>query len=87
MGGNVGVQSSAIVVQGLANLTIKKSDIITKLSRLLKSNSIHANLNKGYSILTDNNKIIKRSIKTHKGRSIKAKLYEGELELIVKKTN
>ena len=33
MGGNVGVQSSAIVVQGLANLTIKKSDIITKLSR------------------------------------------------------
>ncbi len=62
-------------------------DIITKLSRLLKSNSIHANLNKGYSILTDNNKIIKRSIKTHKGRSIKAKLYEGELELIVKKTN
>ena len=62
-------------------------DITTKLSRLLKSNSIHANLNKGYSILTDNNKIIKRSIKTHKGRSIKAKLYEGELELIVKKTN
>ena len=33
MGGNVGVQSSAIVVQGLANLTIKKSDIINKLSR------------------------------------------------------
>ena len=33
MGGNVGVQSSAIVVQGLADLTIKKSDIINKLSR------------------------------------------------------
>ena len=60
-------------------------DMITKLSRLLKSNSIHANLDKGYSILTDNNKIIKKSIKTHKGQSIKAKLYEGELELIVKK--
>ena len=72
------------------NIIEKKNlskDITTKLSRLLKSNSIHANLNKGYSILTDNNKIIKRSIKTHKGQSIKAKLYEGELELIVKKTN
>lgn len=35
MGGNVGVQSSALVVQGLANHTISKSDIIPKLFREL----------------------------------------------------
>ena len=35
MGGNVGVQSSALVVQGLANNTIGKGDIIPKLFREL----------------------------------------------------
>jgi len=35
MGGNVGVQSSALVVQGLANHTIGKGDFISKLLREL----------------------------------------------------
>ncbi len=35
MGGNVGVQSSALVVQGLANHTISKGDIVPKLFREL----------------------------------------------------
>lgn len=35
MGGNVGVQSSALVVQGLANQTIGRGDIISKLLREL----------------------------------------------------
>ena len=60
---------------------------LTKLSRLMHSNSLSSNLMKGYSILTINNKIIKSSISTKEKDIVKAKLNEGILNLIVKKIN
>jgi len=55
--------------------------------RLLYSNSIASNLKKGYSILSYNSKIIQSSKNLKKGQNIQAKLYDGNLNLEVKKTN
>ena len=55
--------------------------------RLLNSNSISANLKKGYSILTNKQKIIKSIKGTRINTSIKAKLKDGSLDLDIKKIN
>ena len=60
---------------------------LLKLSRLLYSNSIAANLKKGYSILTKKNKIVKNSKNIKKDDSMNARLQEGSLEIVVKKIN
>ena len=60
---------------------------LTKLSRLMNSNSIASNLKKGYSILTVDNKIIKNSSFIREKDKVKAKLNKGTLNLIVKKIN
>ena len=60
---------------------------LLKLSRLLYSNSIAANLKKGYSILTKKNKIVKTSKYINKGDNINARLQKGSLEIVVKKIN
>jgi len=58
-----------------------------KLNRLLYSNSINSNLNKGYSVLTKNNKIIKSSKQIKDQDSISAKLADKSIDLIIKKIN
>jgi Exonuclease VII, large subunit len=58
-----------------------------KFNRILYSNSIKANLKKGYSVLTSKNKLLKNSTKTKKGELIKAHLEKGKIDLIVKKIN
>ena len=55
--------------------------------RLLNSNSISANLNKGYSILMKKNKIIKSVKGVKKNLNLKAKLMDGDIEVNVKKIN
>ena len=65
---------------------ISKENLL-KLSRLLYSNSIAANLKKGYSILTKKNKIVKTSKNIKKNDSMKARLKNGSLEIVVKKIN
>ncbi len=55
--------------------------------RLLNSNSVLSNLKKGYSILTNKNKIVKSVKNINKHSNIRAKLYDGEIELNVKKIN
>ena len=60
---------------------------LLKLSRLLYSNSIAANLKKGYSILTKKNKIVKNSKDIKKNDSMNARLQEGSLDIVVKKIN
>ena len=60
---------------------------LLKLSRLLYSNSIAANLKKGYSILTKKNKIVKTSKNIKTNDSMKARLQNGSLEIVVKKIN
>ncbi len=61
-------------------------DLKSKI-RLLKSNSISKNLEKGYAILTDKNKIIKSVKNINKENNIKAKLLDGSLDLSIKKIN
>ena len=65
---------------------ISKENLL-KLSRLLYSNSIAANLKKGYSILTKKNKIVKTSKDIKINDSMKAQLQNGSLEMVVKKIN
>ena len=65
---------------------ISKENLL-KLSRLLYSNSIAANLKKGYSILTKKNKIVKTSKDIKINDSMKAQLQNGSLEIVVKKIN
>ena len=65
---------------------ISKENLL-KLSRLLYSNSIAANLKKRYSILTKKNKIVKTSKDIKINDSIKAQLQNGSLEIVVKKIN
>ncbi len=67
------------------NLSSKEN--LLKLSRLLYSNSISANLQKGYSILTKKNKILKSSSNIKKNDKIKARLGKGKLEVVVNKIN
>ena len=70
----------------IQNELIAKENFI-KLSRLLYSNSVNSNLKKGYAILTKQNKLIKNSNKLKEQEEIKAKIYKGYLDLIVKKIN
>jgi len=65
---------------------ISKENLL-KLSRLLYSNSIAANLKKGYSILTKKNKIVKTSKHIKINDSMKAQLQNGSLGIVVKKIN
>jgi len=65
---------------------ISKENLL-KLSRLLYSNSITSNLKKGYSILTKKNKIVKTSKNIKTNDSMKARLQNGSLEIVVKKIN
>lgn len=72
------------------NIVEKKlisKETLLKLSRLLYSNSIAANLKKGYSILTKKNKIVKTSKDIKINDSMKAQLQNGSLEIVVKKIN
>ena len=65
---------------------ISKENLL-KLSRLLYSNSITSNLKKGYSILTKKNKIVKTSKNIKTNDSMKVRLQNGSLEIVVKKIN
>ena len=60
---------------------------LAKFFRLLHSNSLVSNLQKGYSILTFGNKIIKNSNSLKNEDKVKARLNKGALNLIVKKIN
>ena len=55
--------------------------------RLLKSNSISANLKKGYAILMDKRKIIKNTKKVAIGDQLSVKLIDGTISIKVKKIN
>ena len=55
--------------------------------RLLNSNSIPTNLKKGYSILMQNDKIIKTVKDTKVNKDLNLKLSDGSLEVKVKKIN
>jgi len=68
------------------NVTFKKENYI-KLSRLLNANSITANLNKGYSILTKKNKIIKSSKFLKTKDNVNVQLYEGTIKAKVEEIN
>mgnify|MGYP001164872707 CR=1 FL=1 len=56
-------------------------------TRLLNSNSIATNLNKGYSILMKNDKIIKTIKDTKVNKDLNIKISDGSLEVKVKKIN
>ncbi len=71
----------------LIEIKSQSKEKILKFNRLLYSNSINANLKKGYSVLTSKNKLLKNSTKTKKGELIKAHLEKGKIDLIVKKIN
>ena len=55
--------------------------------RLLISNSISTNLKKGYSILMNNNKIIKTTEDIKINTNLKVKISDGSLEVKIKKIN
>jgi len=55
--------------------------------RLLISNSISTNLKKGYSILMNNNKIIKTTKDIKINANLKVKISDGSLEVKIKKIN
>ena len=55
--------------------------------RLLKSNSISANLKKGYAILMDKRKIIKNTKKVAIDDQLSVKLIDGTISIKVKKIN
>ena len=60
---------------------------LLKFSRLLVSNSLQANLNKGYAILSKNNKIINSIKKINQDEKIQAILKDGKIKLTLKKIN
>ncbi len=62
------------------------NNLISNL-RLLNSNSISSNLKKGYSILTNRNNIVKDKKNLKLNQSLKAKISNGSIEVIVKKIN
>ncbi len=70
----------------LNNYKIKKDNLNSNV-RLLSSNSISKNLEKGYSILVTDDKIINSTKKIKLNDVVKAKLKEGSLKLKVKKIN
>ena len=55
--------------------------------RLLNSNSISSNLKKGYSILMDKKKIVKRRKKITTDDQLSVKLIDGTIDIKVKKIN
>ena len=70
----------------LNNYRIKKDNFNSNV-RLLSSNSISKNLEKGYSILVNDDKIINSTKKIKLNDVVKAKLKEGSIKLKVKKIN
>ena len=73
--------------QNLKNNISNNNKNFEKLSRLLYSNSISSNLKKGYSIVSNNKKIIKTKKELKKNNNIKVQLYDGTINLKVKETN
>ena len=65
---------------------INKNKLVSN-ARLLNSNSIMTNLNKGYSIIMDKNKVVKSIDKIKINKKLSAKLKDGLLEVDVKKIN
>ena len=59
--------------------------IFENIVRLLKSNSIESNLKKGYVLLKNKNKIIKRSIELNKEENIKIKFFDKTINAEIKK--
>ncbi len=77
--------------KNLENIVIdkfKKNNINLKSNiRLLNSNSVASNLKKGYSILMKKNKIIKSTKDVEIHQELKAKLFDGQIEINIKKIN
>ncbi len=72
------------------NILNKHRDMIEKLksnARLLHANSISSNLQKGYSILMDKNKIVKSAKKITTDDKLSVKLIDGTIDIKVKKIN
>ena len=67
---------------------IKESTFQLKSNiRILKSNSVSENLNKGYVLLKRNNKLIKRSKELKDQESIKIKFFDKQITAKIKKIN
>jgi len=75
------------VEKNIVEKQLVSKENLLKLSRLLYSNSIAANLKKGYSILTKKNKIVKTSKNIKTSDVMKARLQKGSLKIVVKKIN
>ena len=75
------------VEKNIVEKKILLKENLIKLSRLLYSNSINANLKKGYSILSKKNKIVKTLKDIKKDNNLKVRLQDGSLEIVVKKIN
>ncbi len=73
--------------KSISEKNIKSKNDLLKFSRLLLSNSIQANLNKGYAILSKNNKIINSIKKINQDEKIQAILKDGKIKLTLKKIN
>ncbi len=72
------------------NILNKYRDMLEKLKsnvRLLHANSISSNLQKGYSILMDKNKIVKSAKKITTDDKLSVKLIDGTIDIKVKKIN
>jgi len=67
----------------LANIYNDKLEKYKSNIRLLNSNSISANLKKGYSILMDKNKIVKNSKKINIDDKLSVKLIDGTIHIKV----
>jgi len=75
------------ITKNISEREITSKQNLIKLSRLLYSNSVHANLKKGYSILSKKNTILKTTKYIKKNDKINARLQQGTLEVVVKKIN
>jgi exonuclease VII large subunit len=60
---------------------------LNKLIRILKSNSLHVNLRKGYSIIKKKNKIINKSKSINQNDKLTIHFSDKSLEIQVKKIN
>ena len=64
-----------------------KSKDLKSFIRLLSSNSLHANLNKGYTIVRKSNKIIKKSIMINQVDKINIQFLDKQINAKIKKIN
>ena len=68
------------------NITFKKRELI-KLSRLLKSNSLYTNLEKGYSVVRKAKKIINKESQINKNDSLNIQFLDKSVNINIKKIN